>query len=128
MTLLSGILAQAIGLFIFGYTNNIPPSEGYLKWVYFVLLLVARSLLGYGNGCIGACSSSIIAFNFAERMGTLFGIYQLFTQLGMSSGGIFGAYLKEWFGYLWVFNINAILMLILFVAVLIFLPYDTPVV
>jgi len=78
VTLLTGVLSQAVALVIFGYADKIPSTDA-LTWVYFAVLLFSRILLGFGNGCIQSATSAIIAFNFPESMGTLFGIQNLFT-------------------------------------------------
>jgi len=71
---MTGILSMAIGLYIFGATHYITPSNGWTKYAYFVILVIARLLMGFGNGCLQASTSSIIAFNFPENMIKLFGI------------------------------------------------------
>lgn len=59
-------------------------------------------------------------------MGTLFGIQNLFTQVGMSVGGVFGAVLDKAFGYVWVYNLNAIMLFVLFFLTAYVYPYDAP--
>jgi ABC-type lipoprotein release transport system permease subunit len=61
-------------------------------------------------------------------MGTLFGIQNLFTQVGMSIGGIVGAALDKVVGYIWVYNLNAIMLFVLFFLTAYVYPYDPPVV
>lgn len=60
-------------------------------------------------------------------MGTLFGIQNMFTQIGMSVGPFFGSFIAKELGYIWAFNVNGIFVLALFVAVLFAYPYDQPV-
>lgn len=59
-------------------------------------------------------------------MGTLFGIQNLFTQVGMSVGGVFGAVLEKAISYGWVFYINAIMLFVLFFLTAYVYPYDAP--
>ena len=59
-------------------------------------------------------------------MGTLFGIQNLFTQVGMSVGGVFGAVLEKALSYGWVFYINAIMLFVLFFLTAYVYPYDAP--
>ena len=84
VTLMIGMIAQCIAIVIFGYSNLFPATStwGHDKgWSYimFAVLFVSRFVQGFGNGCINASSSSIIAFNFPDNMGTLLGIQNLFT-------------------------------------------------
>ena len=44
----------------------------------------------------------------------------------MSTGGLFGAKIEALTDYIWVFNINGILLLSLFVATMVVYPYDPP--
>lgn len=44
----------------------------------------------------------------------------------MSFGGAYGAALDPLVGYLWVFLVNAAILLVLFVMSIIFYPYDAP--
>jgi MFS family permease len=46
--------------------------------------------------------------------------------MGMLLGGIIGGQLEKAFSYSWVFNINAILLVILFAVALYFFPSDPP--
>lgn len=52
VTLLAGVLTQGLGLILFGYCDKIKNTGAFTKWLYFSLLMVARALLGFGNGCI----------------------------------------------------------------------------
>ena len=45
----------------------------------------------------------------------------------MSFGGIFGGALIKVVPYVWIFNINAFILCVLFVAVMIVYPYDAPI-
>jgi len=66
-------MMQAISLVVFGYASLIPaPGAG--KYIFFVVCFCCRLAQGFGNGCINSATSSIIAFNYADRMGFLMGL------------------------------------------------------
>lgn len=97
----------------------------------FAVLFVSRFVQGFGNGCINASSSSIIAFNFPDNMGTLLGIQNLFTQMGMLLGGIIGGNAEKAFepspnAYVFVYLCNAVLLAILLLITIFFFPSDPP--
>ena len=76
VTLLAGVGSQGAALVAFGYCDKIPASQ---KYVYFGCLVLSRMIMGFGNGCIQSATSSIIAYNFPDSMGALFGIQNMFT-------------------------------------------------
>ena len=78
VTLMIGMIAQCIAIVIFGYSDKFEPTKP-SRYIMFAVLFVSRFVQGFGNGCINASSSSIIAFNFPDNMGTLLGIQNLFT-------------------------------------------------
>ena len=125
LTLMIGIMLQAISLFVFGYANYIP-GAGNGKYIFFVVCFCCRLAQGFGNGCINAATSSIIAFNYADRMGFLMGMQQIFNNAGMLAGPLIGSEIKELFGYVWAFNVNGILLGLLFIVSQVVYPYDPP--
>ena len=68
-TLLIGVISMGLSMLAFGFLGDIQN-----KWVFFVVALLCRILMGFGNGCINSSTSSIIAFNYPDAMGFLIGL------------------------------------------------------
>jgi MFS family permease len=81
---------------------------------------------GFGNSCINSATSSIIAFNYPDNLSFLMGMQQIFNNAGMLLGPIIGSWINDNFGYTSAFNVNAGLLLTLFIIALIVYPYDPP--
>ena len=90
------------------------------------MLFFARVILGFGKGCIQSTSTAIIGFNYPAKMPQLFGLWNLATQIGMSLGGLYGSEMEKLTNYVWVFNVNSIMLFILIIYTIIVLPGDAP--
>ena len=62
-TLTGGAFALGVGLIIFGNADYIEN-----KWVFFIICIFCRIIIGFGSACISSSSSAIIAFNYPEKM------------------------------------------------------------
>jgi MFS family permease len=100
--------------------------EGNAKYIYFVCCFACRMVQGFGNSCINSATSSIIAFNYPDNLSFLMGMQQIFNNAGMLLGPIIGSWINDNFGYTSAFNVNAGLLLTLFIIALIVYPYDPP--
>lgn len=115
ITLQTGVLMQTISIVVFGYASLIP-AAGAGKYIFFVVCFLCRMGQGFGNGCINSATSSIIAFNYSDRMGFLMGMQQIANNAGMLLGPIIGAKINLYLGYTWAFNINGIGLFVFFLV------------
>lgn len=73
-TLIIGVVSMGISMLAFGFLNNFSTKNSSGKWFFFVIAVICRILMGFGNGCVNSATSSIIAFNYPESMGFLIGL------------------------------------------------------
>jgi MFS family permease len=53
---------------------------------FLAVCIVCRLFIGFGSGCIGSASNSIIAFNYPDKMAALISANQVICSLGMIVG------------------------------------------
>ena len=61
-------------------------AVNFSKYVFLLICIISRLIIGFGSGAIGSASNSIIAFNYPDKMARLININSVICSIGMIVG------------------------------------------
>ena len=114
-----GCLCESYAIISFAFFDYINDPT-----LYAVMCFLCRVIEGFGNGCLNSASSSIIAHDYADNMGSKMGLIQTFTGLGMLSGPILGSLLYNLGGFKLPFFVTGGLLFSLLIPVYYYIRND----
>eukprot|EP00743_Colponemidia_sp_Colp-15_P007392 GILK01007985.1.p1 GENE.GILK01007985.1~~GILK01007985.1.p1 ORF type:complete len:458 (-),score=61.49 GILK01007985.1:153-1490(-) len=118
--MLLGLAIEGAALFSFAFVDNFRGTS------FFVVCLVIRAVMGLGAACAATAQFAIVAAEFPAHLGTVMGVLETCSGLGMMVGPVVGGGLYQGGGFMLPFLVLGGFLLVSGPLTVLLIPADHP--